>query len=82
VELVRRGYDQRVVVSHDASCFIDFFDPAAKRALVPKWNYRHISEDVLPALREAGITERQINTILVDNPRDYLSRLAHCDGRA
>jgi phosphotriesterase-related protein len=73
VELVSRGYAERVVISHDASCFIDFFDPDAKRALVPNWNYRHISEDVLPALRQAGVTEGEIDTILVANPRRYLS---------
>jgi phosphotriesterase-related protein len=72
VELVQRGYAERVVISQDASCFIDFFDPAAKRALVPKWNYHHISDDVLPALRNAGVTEDQIDTILVKNPRRYL----------
>jgi phosphotriesterase-related protein len=72
VELVRRGYAERVVISQDASCFIDFFDPAAKRALVPNWNYHHISDDVLPALRDAGVTEDDIDTILVKNPRRYL----------
>jgi phosphotriesterase-related protein len=72
VELVRRGYADRVVISQDASCFIDFFDPAAKRALVPNWNYHHISDDVLPALRTAGVTHDEIDTILVQNPRRYL----------
>jgi phosphotriesterase-related protein len=71
-ELVRRGYAERVVISQDASCFIDFFDPAAKRNLVPNWNYHHISDDVLPALLDAGVTEDEIDTILVKNPRRYL----------
>lgn len=69
VALIDRGYASSIVVSHDASCFIDFFDPAAKRALVPNWNYRHISEDVLPELRRRGVTEAQLDTILIDNPR-------------
>jgi phosphotriesterase-related protein len=72
VELVRRGYADRVVISQDASCFIDFFDPDEKRALVPNWNFRHISEDVLPALRAAGVSEEDIDMILVTNPRRYL----------
>ena len=72
VELVRRGYAERVVISQDASCFIDFFDPAAKRNLVSNWNYHHISDDVLPALLDAGVTEDEIDTILVKNPRRYL----------
>ena len=38
---------------------------------VPNWNYNHISDDVLPALRERGVSEDQITTMLVDNPRSY-----------
>lgn len=71
VALAERGYADRMGLAHDAACFIDWFDPAAKRAAVPKWNYRHISEDVLPALRERGVTEEQITTMLVDVPRRY-----------
>lgn len=72
-ELVRRGFVDSIVISHDASCFLDFFDPAASRALMPRWTYRHISEDVLPALRERGVGEEDIDTILVANPRRYLA---------
>lgn len=70
-ELVRRGYTDRVVLAHDASCFIDWFDSEAKVQAVPKWNFRHISEDVLPALRERGVTEADIDTMLMANPRRY-----------
>ena len=70
-ELVRRGYTDRVVLAHDASCFIDWFDAEAKVQAVPRWNFRHISEDVLPALRERGVTEADIDTMLVANPRRY-----------
>lgn len=68
-ELVRRGYADRVVLAHDAACFIDWFDPEAKAQAVPKWNYRHISEDVLPALRERGVSDADIDTMLAANPR-------------
>lgn len=72
-KLVERGYTDRMVLAHDASCFIDWFDPEAKEQAVPKWNFRHISEDVLPALRERGVTDEQIDTMLVDNVRRYFS---------
>lgn len=72
-ELVERGYADRMVLAHDASCFIDWFDPQAKAQAVPNWNYRHISEDVLPALLERGVSEEQIQTMLVDNVRRYFS---------
>ena len=57
------------VLAHDAACFIDWFDPEAKAQAVPKWNYRHISEDVLPALRERGVSDADIDTMLAANPR-------------
>jgi phosphotriesterase-related protein len=34
----------------------------------------HIHNDVLPALRQRGVTEEQITTMLVDNPREIFSR--------
>lgn len=71
VELCRRGYAERVVLAHDASCSIDWFPPEARKAAVPNWNYRHISEDVLPALRKRGVDDSQITTMLVDNPCRY-----------
>jgi predicted metal-dependent phosphotriesterase family hydrolase len=35
-------------------------------------NIRPATDDVLPALRERGVTEEQINTMVVGNPRHYL----------
>ena len=68
-QLAAAGYADRMVLAHDAACFIDWFDPEAKRQAVPQWNYRHISDDVLPALRERGVTDEQIETMLVGNVR-------------
>jgi len=74
--LAARGYADRIVLAHDANCFIDYFgaDPdAARAAIMPNWHYTYISDDVLPALRESGVTEAQIEQMLVDNPRRYFS---------
>ena len=70
-QLAAAGYADRMVLAHDASCFIDWFDPDAKVQAVPQWNFRHISEDVLPALRERGVTDEQIEAMLVSNVRRY-----------
>lgn len=72
VGLVRRGYAESIVVSHDASCFIDFVSVEERPRLGGKWNYRLISTEVIPALLEAGVADRTIETILVDNPRRHL----------
>ena len=68
VELCRRGCADRMVLSHDAACYIDWIEPDAFPFLAD-WNYLHIETAVLPYLREHGVTEEQITTMLVDNPR-------------
>jgi phosphotriesterase-related protein len=74
--MAARGYAGSMVLAHDANCFIDYFgadQDAAKATSSPNWHYTHISDDVLPALREAGVTEPQIEQMLVGNPRRYFS---------
>jgi phosphotriesterase-related protein len=71
VELVRRGYAERLVLSHDASCHIDWFSDADRAAAAPNWNYTHISDDVIPALLRRGVTEDQVRVMLAGNPRRY-----------
>jgi phosphotriesterase-related protein len=71
VEMCRRGYADRMVLSQDASCYIDWVDPALMRFL-PQWHYLHIGEDVTPYVRARGVTEEQLTTMLVANPRRIL----------
>jgi phosphotriesterase-related protein len=71
-DLCERGYADRMVLSHDASCYLDWIPGEIPPAYMPNWHYLHISRDVIPALREAGVTEAQIDTMLVDNPRRFL----------
>ena len=42
----------------------------------PLWTFTTIHEVVLPALREQGVSESQIETMLVDNPRRLLTPVA------
>lgn len=71
-ELCRRGYADRMVLSHDASCYLDWIPGEIPPSTMPHWHYLHISHDVLPALREAGVTDAQLSTMLVDTPRRFL----------
>ena len=70
VEMCRRGYAESMVLSQDAACYIDWVDPAVM-AMLTDWRYTHIHEDVLPYLREHGVTDEQIDRMLVANPRRY-----------
>jgi phosphotriesterase-related protein len=70
VEMVRRGYAERMVLSQDASCYIDWIDPNVM-AFLPQWHYTHLFDDVFPYLLEHGVTQEQIDTMLVDVPRTF-----------
>ena len=70
VEMCRRGYADRIVLSQDASCYIDWLAPGVMD-LLPQWHYTHIHDDVLPYVRQHGVTDEQIETMLVANPRRY-----------
>ena len=71
-ELCRRGHAEQLVLSHDASCYIDWIEGEVPLAPLPNWHYLHISKDVIPALLEAGVTAAQIETMLVDTPQRFL----------
>jgi phosphotriesterase-related protein len=66
-EMCRRGYAGRMVLAHDTCCYIDWFGPGRLDDL-KNWHYLHVSQDVLPYLREHGVAEADIDTMLVDNP--------------
>jgi phosphotriesterase-related protein len=71
--LCERGHADKMVLAHDASCYIDWLPEAALPVALPNWHYLHIHNDVLPALRQRGVTDEQISTMLVDNPRRIFS---------
>jgi phosphotriesterase-related protein len=73
-KLCALGYAERMVLSHDASCFTHNFDVEAKARLMPNWRYTHVHDEVLPALRERGVTDADIDQMLVTNPRVILGR--------
>jgi phosphotriesterase-related protein len=67
--LCAEGFAPRMVLSHDANCWSDMLSEDDKRRTRPRWNYNHIPDDILPALRKAGVAEEQIQQMLVGNPR-------------
>ena len=66
--MCERGHADKMVLSHDAACFMDWVPEQLMPAL-PNWHYLHIHNDVIPALKERGVTDEQLTTMLVANPR-------------
>ena len=71
-KLCEMGYAQQLVLSHDASCYIDWIEGEVPLTPLPNWHYLHISKDVIPALLEAGVSTEQIDTMLIDTPKQFL----------
>jgi phosphotriesterase-related protein len=69
--LCERGYANRIMLSHDKSSFMDWFTNAEVDPVLPDWRYTYIHDTVLPGLRERGVTDDQIEQMLMRNPREF-----------
>jgi phosphotriesterase-related protein len=76
--LCERGRANQMVLSHDAACFSDWYPESFPATALPNWHYLHIHNDVIPALIARGVTDEQIATMLVDNPRRILENQDSC----
>jgi phosphotriesterase-related protein len=76
-ELCRRGFAAQLVLSQDTNCATDNF-PAdlRQRPGWGSWRMTHLVDDVLPALRTAGVTDEAIHLMTVQNPRRILEPTA------
>jgi phosphotriesterase-related protein len=78
-ELLRRGHAERVLISQDFCATIDWYPPEAEETLranglVRDWSMTLVFDQVVPALREAGVMDDAVfHTIFVDNPARWLT---------
>jgi phosphotriesterase-related protein len=73
-DLCRLGYAEKLVLSHDYSPIqqadvYEWLPREAVKEFLPNWSWCSISDDVLPALKEEGVSESDIHTMTVGNPR-------------
>ncbi len=75
--LLERGYADRMFLSQDYCSTLDWFPPEVQEALkaseVPEWSMTMLFESVIPELKERGLTDEQLETMLVENPKRWLS---------
>jgi phosphotriesterase-related protein len=75
LRLAEAGHTERILVSHDSIvCWLGRPVPYAQTydqllAALPDWRPTTIFRKVIPKLLEGGMSQDQIDTILVDNPR-------------
>lgn len=76
VGLLGTGYGNHIMLSHDfIGCSSGRGGRMPEEGLrkVANWSYSHIFRDIIPALKQAGVIDEQIKTMMVDNPKRLLS---------
>src|SRR4051794_6078792 len=77
--LLERGYVERMFLSQDFVAALDWFPPEAVEGIIggglvePDWSMTLLFERIIPALFEGGMTQDQLDTMLVANPARWLS---------
>jgi phosphotriesterase-related protein len=69
--LCERGYAGRIMLSHDKSSFMDWFSAAEVDPVLPDWRFTYLHDTVLPGLRDRGVSDDQIEQMLIRNPREF-----------
>ena len=72
VGLLGVGYTDRIMLSHDFTCSAagrGGKPPAEVLQISPNASFTNIFRIILPALKQAGITDAQIKSLMVINPR-------------
>ena len=76
--LLERGYVERMFLSQDYVVALDWFPEEQVQQLmeagaVKDWSMTLLFDTIIPQLREGGMTDEQLDTMLVDNPRRWLA---------
>jgi phosphotriesterase-related protein len=75
--LLERGYVERMFLSQDFCSTLDWFTPEVAEILraseVPNWSMTFLFDQVIPTLKESGMTDEQLSQMLEENPKVWLS---------
>jgi phosphotriesterase-related protein len=70
--LVREGYADRIILSHDAAFYSHVTPPSWRAARAPRWHMETIPSRILPMLRSLGVPDEDLDRMLIENPRRLL----------
>lgn len=72
VSLVRLGYADRIVLSHDAAFYSHVTPPSWRARSAPSWHMETLPRRILPMLDAAGVSDDALSQMLVRNPARLL----------
>jgi phosphotriesterase-related protein len=74
--LLEKGHADRMFLSQDYCSTIDWFpleiQDSLKASEVPKWSMTFLFEEVIPELKERGMSDEQLRQMMVENPKRWL----------
>jgi phosphotriesterase-related protein len=76
LELLRLGYAERMVLSHDAAFYSRVTPPSWRARHAPNWHMENIQRQVVPRLMAGGATDADVHQMLVVNPARLLAPAA------
>ena len=75
--LLEKGHADRMFLSQDWCSTIDWFTPELEEQLkpvaAPNWSMTFLFEQVIPELKECGMTGDQLDQMMVENPKRWLA---------
>jgi phosphotriesterase-related protein len=71
-ELIAKGYEDKILLSHDFFAFYDFADNDLETQKSWGRDFTTVHKKLLPKLRELGISETAVKKLTNDNPRKML----------
>jgi|SRR5215216_1046432 len=75
--LLEKGHADRMFLSQDYCSTLDWFPFEVQDYLkaneVPDWSMTFLFEQVIPQLKERGMTDEHLTQMMVDNPRRWLA---------
>ena len=75
--LLARGHADRMFLSQDWCSTLDWFPPEVMEelhaSLTPNWSMTFLFEQVIPELKERGMTQEQLDQMMVENPKRWLA---------
>jgi phosphotriesterase-related protein len=75
--LLERGHANRMFLSQDWCSTLDYFTPEMEEQLkpvaAPNWSMTFLFEQVIPELKDRGMTDDQLNQMVVENPKGWLA---------
>jgi phosphotriesterase-related protein len=75
--LLEKGHADRMFLSQDWCSTLDWFTPEVAEqmaaAAAPNWSMTFLFEQVIPELKERGMTAEQLDQMMVENPKRWLA---------